>query len=403
MGRISFIKASTKLVLRCFGASRALRIYTCLMTLMIMPLLAISAETEAEFRLESIKQALVDLAMQKDIKLGSSAYLDSQGILHESTVISTQTEVRGVRVIEYLEAAGAPGASLESAILRSRSCLGSQSGLRRQATIRTLNLSALQNAGSLVGDHSIGELSGLLKAQLHSATASSAQWSTTEEIDFSSDYTRFLRSRAVDEVPYSFQIELRKVATDPSTLAFAKAILASGIERLPGTDKAALARQRPWPAVKLEYQLTLIEKSTNRQLWRGYSQLMYPEVRRGYRKDAYPEQLLIQAEKVTESFVQQFTVAMECHSDHYPLAVLAGDDQRRTINAGTLAGLRIGDQFLISPSENILQQSMSLSGMSKLGLARVEAVSPHRATLVHIAGPKWTSKANTTKGFAIYF
>ena len=88
MGRISFIKASTKLVLRCFGASRALRIYTCLMTLMIMPLLAISAETEAEFRLESIKQALVDLAMQKDIKLGSSAYLDSQGILHESTVIS---------------------------------------------------------------------------------------------------------------------------------------------------------------------------------------------------------------------------------------------------------------------------------------------------------------------------
>lgn len=403
MVRSSFNKPSIENVPRWFGASRAWQIYICLMMLIITHLSAISAETDSEFRLESIKQALVDIAMEKDIKLGSSAYLDSQGILHESAIMSTQAEVRGVRIIEYLEAAGAPGASMESAIIRSRSCLGSQSGLRRQATIRTLQRSALKNTGSLVGDHSIGELSGLLKAQLHSATASSAQWSTTEETDFSSDYTRFLRSRAVDEVPYSFQIELRKVATDPSTLASAKAILASGIERLPGADKAALARQRPWPAVKLEYQLTLIEKSTNRQLWRGYSELMYPEVRRGYRKDPYPEQLVIQAGKITESFVQQFTVAMECHSDHYPLAAIAGDDNRRTINAGAIAGLRIGDQFLISPSENILQQAMSLSGMSKFGLARVEAMSPHRATLVHIAGPKWTSKGNTSKGFAIYF
>ncbi len=403
MRRISFSNASLEIVPRWFGASRALRIYTCLLMVMMMPLSVISAETDAEFRLESIKQALVDLAMEKDIKLGSSAYLDGQGILHESAVMSTQTEVRGVRIIEYLESAGAPGANVESTIMRSRSCLGSQSGLRRQATIRSVQSSALKNTSSLVGDHSIGELNALLKAQLHSATVSSAQWSTIEETDFSSDYMRFLRSRAVDEVPYSFQIELRKVSTDPSMLAPAKAMLVSAIERLSRADKVAFAGQRPWPTVKLEYQLTLIEKSTNRQLWRGYSQLIYPEVRRGYRKDPFPEQVVIQVEKITESFVQQFTVAMECHSDHYPLAAIAGDDQRRTINAGAIAGLRIGDQFLISPSENILQQAMSLSGMSKLGLARVEAMSPHRATLVHIAGPKWVSKGNTSQGFAIYF
>lgn len=395
--------ADTQIMARLFGPNREKLLVLFLALFLTMPLLANTQESGAEYKLESIKQALVDLAMQKDIRLGSSAYLDNQGVLHETALMSTQTEVRGVRVIEYLEDAGVPGATLQFTTMRSRSCLGSQSGLRRQATIRTLNNTEARIDDVLVGDHSVGELSVLLKQQLYDATAISAQWSITDEVDFSSDYMRYLTSSAVNHVPYSFHIDLRRVSSDRALLADEKALLLRGISQLPGAVQWAPKAQRPWPEVKLEYQLTLVEKSTNRQLWQGHRDLIYPKANRGYRKNPYPEQLIAQAKKTTEIFMRQINTAMECHSDHYPLATLSGDAQRRTINAGAIAGLRIGDQFLISPSADILQQSMSLAGMATLGLARVESVSAHSATLVNIAGPQWVVQPNNDAGFAIYF
>jgi hypothetical protein len=358
---------------------------------------------DAEEKLQAIKQVLVDLAMQKDVKLGSSAYLDSGGVLHESSIMSTQTEVRGIRVIQYLEEAGVPGASMQSAMISSRSCLGSQAGLRREATIQTMQNSVATSPGIMVGDHSVGEISELLKSQLSSVTTASAQWSTTENLKFQSDYMRYLAASAVDKVPYSFVIELRILVPNHSNFSSTRATLRKRFSQIPVIGNLSSTHQRLWPEVTLEYQLTLVEKATNRELWQGKRELTYPGVSRGYRKDAFPEQLIAYAKNTTELFVKQATLAMDCHSDHYPLVAIAGDDQRRTINAGAIAGLRVGDQFLISPSDNILQQVISLSGMSKLGLARVEAVSPHRATLVHIAGPKWTSKDSVSKGFAIYF
>ena len=37
----------------------------------------------ASEKLEAVKRALVDLALESEVKLGTSAYLDGQGVLHE--------------------------------------------------------------------------------------------------------------------------------------------------------------------------------------------------------------------------------------------------------------------------------------------------------------------------------
>ena len=50
---------------------------------------ASAEEMTAEDKLESVKQSLVDLAMKSNLQLGSSAYIDSTGALHESSVISS--------------------------------------------------------------------------------------------------------------------------------------------------------------------------------------------------------------------------------------------------------------------------------------------------------------------------
>ena len=54
----------------------------------------------AEDKLEAIKQALVDLALDSNVKIHSKAYLDGEGVLHESSTMTSDVEIRGVRV-EY--------------------------------------------------------------------------------------------------------------------------------------------------------------------------------------------------------------------------------------------------------------------------------------------------------------
>jgi hypothetical protein len=68
-----------------FGALRSLTI-SC--TLSVLSTLAVATETfSAEEKLEAIKQALVDLAMESEVTMGSAAYIDSQGVLQESALM----------------------------------------------------------------------------------------------------------------------------------------------------------------------------------------------------------------------------------------------------------------------------------------------------------------------------
>jgi hypothetical protein len=65
------------------------------------------------------------------------------------------------------------------------------------------------------------------------------------------------------------------------------------------------------------------------------------------------------------------------------------DSKSVSINAGYMAGIKRGDQFLISTDANILNQALSMSGLAGLSLAEVDSVTKHSATIRHIAGPQY--------------
>jgi len=73
------------------------------------------------------------------------------------------------------------------------------------------------------------------------------------------------------------------------------------------------------------------------------------------------------------------------------------------INAGQIAGINLGDQFLISADKNILNQSLSMEGLAGLGLAQVESVTAHAATLKYVAGPEWSQRAMLARSIAMHF
>lgn len=379
-------------------------VYWLLLTMLFMsPVIAADTSISAADKLQAVKQALVDLALETDVKLGATAYLDGAGVLHESSVLSSDSLVRGVRIVSYLEEAGITVAKVDASILSDPSCPGSRPEIRREASIRVVRASP----NSRVGDHYIDELALVSEQALLHSLAASDDWSVTPEKQYTSAYQRFVSGTAADQVPYRFDIVMRK--RDPLNAVTNNGEIALHYSLRGGYDAAAWAIEKipelnfhkPWPTEALAYELVLVDRARELPLWRKTLPINYPKVDRGYSKDAVPVKFTRQIAQITEQFIADVTATMECQTEYYHLAKVPGGNDVASINAGKIAGINVGDQFLISGDANLLNQVLNMSGLAGLGLAQVESVSAHSATIKHIAGPKWTDSVN--QSFALHF
>ena len=369
----------------------------------IAPASALDTHLSASDKLQAVKQALVDLALETDVKLGSTAYLDAAGVLHESSILSSDSLVRGVRVLSYLEEAGIAIAKVDASILSDPSCPGSRPEIRREASVRVVN--GIPN--SRVGDHYMSELARASEQSLLKALAASNDWSVKTETKYSNSYGRFLSGSAVDQVPYRFDIVMRERDPLRSVTNLGEKALHHGL--LSGYDAGAWAAKKlpelnfhqPWSGVALEYELTLVDRARGIPLWSKTLPVNYPRVDRGYSKDSVPLKFSQQVAKATQRLIADVNVTMDCQTEFYQMAKIPGASNVASINAGEVAGIKVGDQFLISTDEKILNQVLSMSGLAGLALAEVQSVANHSATLKHIAGPQWAG--NVSRSVALHF
>lgn len=372
-------------------------------TFAIAPASALDTHLSASDKLQAVKQALVDLALETDVKLGSTAYLDAAGVLHESSILSSDSLVRGVRVLSYLEEAGIAIAKVDASILSDPSCPGSRPEIRREASVRVVN----RTANSRVGDHYMSELARASEQTLLKALAASNDWSVKTETKYSNSYGRFLSGSAVDQVPYRFDIVMRERDPLRSVTNLGEKGLHHGL--LSGYDAGAWAAKKlpelnfyqPWSGVALEYELTLVDRARGIPLWSKTLPVNYPRVDRGYSKDSVPLKFSQQVAKATQRLIADVNVTMDCQTEFYQMAKIPGASNVASINAGEVAGIKVGDQFLISTDEKILNQVLSMSGLAGLALAEVQSVANHSATLKHIAGPQWAG--NVSRSVALHF
>ena len=133
-------------------------------------------DLDAEARLESIKQALVDITLGSEIELSSAAYLDDSGVLREASVMTTKAKVRGVRVLSYVKAAaGIAEADLSAEILSNQSCPGGRSSLIREAVVQV----AQNYKNHRVGNHYLNEINELLENTVVDKLSSVEGWTVS--------------------------------------------------------------------------------------------------------------------------------------------------------------------------------------------------------------------------------
>jgi hypothetical protein len=371
---------------------------------------AVVAQESPEVKLEAVKQALVDLALGAEVQIDSMAYMDSSGKLHESAVLHSNAGVRGVRVLSYLEEAKkASKATVKATIMSDSTCREARVNLRRQAIVRIVDEESLFSAGRLVGDHSIYELAVLLEDYLIDTLSLSEDWSVSPRTDYNSNYEQYLFGSSVDQVPYLITIKLAHgVSAEDEELALGYTDwVKGGVERSKNFFKTVVATAgglpKHWPSADLMYEITLIDRSTNVPLLKDKGRLYYPAVARGYSKDSVPEAFLAEVENTVSEFEYNVGKLVTCRPHQFQLQKDRLDSENLIINAGQVAGITVGDQFIISTHPDLLKQALSNKGLATLSLARVKSVSKHSATLERMAGPDWSSMKDFSRLVATYF
>ena len=357
----------------------------------------------AEAKLEAVKQRLVDLALQSEVRLGSSAYLDDNGVLHETSIMSSSADIRGVRILAYLDEAGINTASMDANIFANLECPGSRPDIRRQVSVRMVMDASYSGSDYRVGDHYASELLNHSEQTLLQFLARSQDWQSAANVKYQSEYDKYMSGQPSDQSNYRFDVSIR--AAKPPNKDFFMAgldtsynFLVWGNPHLPEVEF-----NQPWPRQKLEYELSLVNRVTGALIWKKIAPFDYPRVGRGYKKDAIPNSVKRQIATITQGLIKDVTQAIDCQTEHYALNVVAGRADKFKIYAGSLVGVKIGDQFLISTSANILTQALSMSGLAELGLAEVESMTNRTAILRHMAGPKPQGLGDISSSVAIHF
>lgn len=364
----------------------------------------------ADQRLEAIKQALIDLSFDSEVNLASSAYLDQRGILHEASVVTSQSQVRGIRVLSYLEEAGLGIADVEATVVAS-DCPVARPGLRRETLIRVIRGAT----DPRFGDHYLSELGELSEQLLSLALSRTSNWSVTAKQQFVSSYHKKMAATGSGRRPFEVQIAIR-----PARLEFREGIYR--VERYVDMQRnnalywsqshiPGLASRAPWSNEALAVELRLIDPVRGDLVVAETVQFDYPSLPRGYDKSALPTTFVQKLNAVAQRFVRQMDRALECQRPYYHVSKGqtfgrgsdASVDVR--INAGSIAGVQVGDQFLLSPTPQISGQGASLDDIGKLVLAQVQTVGLYGATLVVTAGPAVERQLNNNLSHyvAIYF
>jgi hypothetical protein len=368
------------------------------------------AQDPAEIKLRTVKQALVDLALGAEVQVDSMAYMDNTGKLHESSVLSTSAGIRGVRVMSYLEEAKRGSkATMKATVMPDRSCREAKINLRRQVLVNIVDSDRLHGQANQVGDHSLLEVARFIEKHLINRLSLSKNWSASSQVSYASSYDQYLSGTSIDGVPYRLDIKLNHAETtnmfDISYSRWVKQSVARSARFLKSTA-AQVSRgseKASWPAADITYELALVDRSTNLSLWKTGGKLHYPAISRGYSKGKIPLSLEADTSIIMADFVQGLSESLACKPHQFQIRDGRLNENKLVINAGRVAGITVGDQFLISTHPDLLKQALTDKGLSSLTLAKVESVNIHSAVLQQVAGPEWNRKSDLATLVATYF
>lgn len=368
-----------------------------------------SVAQDTASQLETIKAEVLNAAVADGVSVVSSAYINGDGQLVESSFYRAGGGIRGIRMQALLEDQNADvhAGYIETSPLNPKlSC--DQLPPPRYARSLALSFALLDQVKEQAKRHvrELGEVSTLLQDAVSSEINTSSRWSLLSVRNANrqaeepvSLYTRFTDGSFIDHRNNNTALRVTVIDFSPQELNPAQTLRAGtrGLRRLGsqlgaeiglGVDRSVLAGSRVREGmVEVSLMLSLVELDSGETEIARQRLNLKVALRDGQIANA--DRMQGQIASATASLLARGQATFRCQPESLVVySQLEFSDATPTLNQGASVGVRRGDRFLLSTrkftdAEQLLDSEM----LESLSIAEVVRVNPHNAELRILEGP----------------
>jgi hypothetical protein len=338
----------------------------------------VSPAQEHERQLQAIRQALLEATIDRPTRVIASAWVDGNGVLHESAHFHSQAEVQGVRVLSYVQGDEPTTAKVDAQVLPW--------GLR-QAKSADGTCQSPPRAWRLPMTLQTRVDSGFSGAQQHAS-----QWLLKAAGQYWSE-------RLSESKRWQGQETARPASNTYSQMLYGSGEASAGwvaelsLSPQPAPEDQALpwSQRMPWvaPAWRWSLNLTVGRRSAPelpiQPVWTARQSLSVPITD----ITNQPTAVLSKMQQALELKVGEWIQTLEQNNQCEPLqfAVLRQGGSQLMLQAGQGSGLRPGDRVLLMNPTHVPSRVLEPGATQHLALAEVVRIDRHQTELQQLAGP----------------
>lgn len=336
-------------------------------------------QKQHEAQLSAIRQAILQATIDRPTRVLSSAWIDDKGALHESAHFQSEAQVRGVRVLSYLEdeKEAVPQVSAEvlpwgwrAAQSKTPTCTAPPRPWRLPLVLQTRTENGFSGAQNFASQSLLNIVSQLWTQKMQGSQRWRAQ---LKESPPENAYMRALTGPSESPTGWTAELVLK-----------------------PHAPAASMSFQKVWHAMSKDeadwrwtLSFTLGERHTPTGMiephWQIEQVILIDPQALGQNPSAWTHQLTAQLQHQIQSWVQQLDKRSECEPVQFH--VRRNGQEGLQLQAGFDSGLRPGDRVLLMNPSQIPSQMLEPGATQHLALAQVVKVGPDRTELQQLAGP----------------
>ena len=332
-----------------------------------------------EAQLEAIRQAILQATIDRPTRVLSSAWIDDKGALHESAHFQSEAQVRGVRVLSYLqdEQDAAPQVSAEvlpwgwrEARTQATECKAPPRPWRLPLVLQTHVEQGFAGAQQFASQSLMHIASQSWTQQMQASQRWRAQHKATPP---ENAYMRALTGPSESPTGWTAELVLK-----------------------PHASAAGFSMRQAWHALsqnendwRWTLSFTLGERHTSHgpiePRWQIEQIISIDPQAASQNPSAWVHRLKEQVQQHMQVWVKQLDKRSECEPVQFHVRRSGAEGLQ--LQAGFESGLRAGDRVLLVNPSHIPSQMLEPGATQHLALAQVVKVGPERTELQQLAGP----------------
>ena len=340
-------------------------------------------QKEYDAQLAAIRQAILDATLDRPTRVVSTAWVDDKGALHESAHFHSEAQVRGVRVLSYVQG-DEPVTQVSAEVLpwgwkpvgADQSCKAPPRPWRLPLGVQVVMPEGFSGPQLFASQ----TLVGLAQQAWSQNMQVSQRWRTHNVTQVAPQldnaYMRALTGQTEERSGWMAEISLQPHAPAEARSWTDRLSLNQSAPPLRWTLSLRLG-QKLSPASRLVPQWQIEQIISVAPLALSHSPTAWAQQMQGLLQERM-RQWVAQLDKQTECEPVQFHVRRQ-------------GTQSLELQAGFDSGLRPGDRVLLMDPAHVPARMLEPGVAQHLALAQVVKVGPHRTELQQLAGPALAS------------